>query len=645
MSKPNSASGKSQPKKTVVGFSPSATAGDETGGGSSQAKPYGGVQDIRPKSTNADSVVSSQLASDASALTPPIASLSTSAKAAAPIASSIKRNSITSLRVGSPSRQSFEDRLFSEEHQNKVKMHAQMGETIKEDESARSSIAQPPTPQKQQKQQGQQQQGQQQQQQGQGSKKNKQQQQQKPPKDGNSGPPAGAASGEPPRKQQKDMTKAERRALQEQQREEKRLREEAGLPKPKGGKGSGGGGGGGQQQHQQSGQQTAGQTQFQAGDGSLKPKAAEKHAAASKSQKLVPLFSHLPQYERENTIAAEAKVHDLVHPVVRSLGQHYSEFVISGGNARCMAMLLAFKKVIMDYSTPEGTSLQRNLTQHISKQVDFLNNMRSLCASMKTAIRQIKQDIASLSIDLPDADIYPRPYRLRDTVIVNTVIDAKKIKNGDVILTYGRSSVVIQLLLEAHAQGFDFRVIVVDGRPKLEGKTMLKILTQAGIKCTYVLSNALPFVVKEATKVIIGASAVLSNGAVMSRVGTAVVAMTAFDAKIPVIVLCGTLKFSDQVRLDSFVWNEIGNPDDLVDVSNRPLAERLPATVPLPDKTAGGAMGATKGWRDVDPLKLLNLHYDVTPAKFVTAVVCELGLILSTSVLSVLRDAQQSEFK
>ena len=69
------------------------------------------------------------------------------------------------------------------------------------------------------------------------------------------------------------------------------------------------------------------------------------------------------------------------------------------------------------------------------------------------------------------------------------------------------------------------RVIVCDSRPKLEGKNMVRRLMEAGIQCTYVLPNGLGVVMKEVNKVIIGASAVLSNGDVMARSGTSVVAM------------------------------------------------------------------------------------------------------------------------
>ena len=125
-------------------------------------------------------------------------------------------------------------------------------------------------------------------------------------------------------------------------------------------------------------------------------------------------------------------------------------------------------------------------------------------------------------------------------------------------LIFNRSSTVTRLLIEAKEKGINFEVIIVDGRPLLEGKDCAKVLIDAGIKCSYVLTNALPFVTTLATKVIVGAASVLSNGDLLSRVGTSVVCMSASASKIPVIVVCEVYKFSDTVRLDSYVWNEIG---------------------------------------------------------------------------------------
>ncbi len=48
-----------------------------------------------------------------------------------------------------------------------------------------------------------------------------------------------------------------------------------------------------------------------------------------------------------------------------------------------------------------------------------------------------------------------------------------------------------------------------------------------------------------------GAAGLFSNGSVMSRLGTAVVAMMAHSSKLPVIFCCETYKFGDRVQLDS----------------------------------------------------------------------------------------------
>ena len=74
---------------------------------------------------------------------------------------------------------------------------------------------------------------------------------------------------------------------------------------------------------------------------------------------------------------------------------------------------------------------------------------------------------------------------------------ASKINNGDVILTHARSHVVEMIIKQAADEKKEFRVIVVDSRPKLEGKELLKALVAHGVKCTYVLINAVANVMKE----------------------------------------------------------------------------------------------------------------------------------------------------
>ena len=70
-------------------------------------------------------------------------------------------------------------------------------------------------------------------------------------------------------------------------------------------------------------------------------------------------------------------------------------------------------------------------------------------------------------------------------------------------------------------------------------------------------------------QVFLGASAVLSNGTVMSRAGSAAVAMMATAFSKPVIICCETYKFHEKVQLDSITANELGDPSVLEKVARR----------------------------------------------------------------------------
>ncbi|KAJ3141404.1 Eukaryotic translation initiation factor 2B, subunit 4 delta, 67kDa [Physocladia obscura] len=383
------------------------------------------------------------------------------------------------------------------------------------------------------------------------------------------------------------------------------------------------------------------------------------------AQKPVALLAHLTQFEKSGMGAArtiqlmdgqQQRNNNMVHPAVIALGVQFSEFIISGGIARCVAMLAAFKRVIADYVTPPGTAIQRNLNSYLSKQIDHLTTTRGLAQTMKFAIRQLKSEISNMSIEISDEDTKVHLLHSIDTFIKERIVSAhesivekalEKVKHGDVILTFGRSAVVERLLIEAAERKIDFRVIISDARPKLEGKVLLRRLVALGVNCTYVLVTSLGAVMSNVTKVIIGASALLSNGALLSRTGTAIVAMMAYDAHIPVMVLCELIKFSELVQLDSFVWNEIGDPDELVNIKTQSPANVLPSvlTPPNQENNSQSKQPILKEWRDIPDLKLLNLHYDITPAHFISLVVCENGCIPSTSVLSVVTNMKLEEEK
>ncbi|XP_051954942.1 translation initiation factor eIF-2B subunit delta-like isoform X2 [Xyrauchen texanus] len=341
----------------------------------------------------------------------------------------------------------------------------------------------------------------------------------------------------------------------------------------------------------------------------------------------VNLFSHLHQYSRKAPPTQQISIPaTVIHPSIVRLGLQYSQGIIAGSNARSVALLHAFKQVIQDYSTPPNEELSRDLVYKLSPYISFLSQCRPLSASMGNAIKYIKKEISSIPSQCKEEEAKRKLQTCIDSYINEKIILAsqaiskyaiEKISNGDIILVYGCSSLVNHILCEAFEKQRKFRVIVVDSRPRLEGREALRRLVKRGIQCTYVLISALSYILPEVSKVFLGAHALLANGYVMSRVGTSQIALVAKAYNVPVLVCCETYKFCERVQTDSFVSNELDDPDDLIVTRN----------------------GNThlENWQTVKSLGLLNLVYDVTPPDFVDLVITDLGMIPCTSVPVVLR--------
>lgn len=238
-----------------------------------------------------------------------------------------------------------------------------------------------------------------------------------------------------------------------------------------------------------------------------------------------------------------------------------------GSNARCVAMLQAFREAIGDYSTPPGKTLSRDLTAKVSSFVSFLNECRPLSISMGNAIRFIKARIAKLPVALSESEAKVSIFSDIDGFINEKIVIADKviighavtkIRNGDVILTYSSSSVIEMILIHAYEIGRQFHVIIVDSRPKFEGQSILRRLVKKGLSCTYTHINAVSYIMHEVTMVFLGAASVLSNGTVYGKVGSACVSMVAHAFSVPVLFCCEAYKFHERVLLDSICSNELG---------------------------------------------------------------------------------------
>jgi len=356
--------------------------------------------------------------------------------------------------------------------------------------------------------------------------------------------------------------------------------------------------------------------------------ASQQVPARTKAQKQVPLFSHLHQYEREMSVTKSLPVAGgNLHPSVLQLGLQFADGEVVGSEGRCVSLLRTLKTVILEHdAVVDNEDVKKELESVLNPNITFIKQCRPLAISMSNGIRYLKRQISSIdrSLKLEEAKNILEE-RIDSYIHENIELAAEqiaitastKINDGDVILTYSNSSLIEKVLVDAAASGTKFKVIVSDGRVRNAGRSLAVNLSNAGIPTTYILLTAMPAVLPTVTKVLLGCHAIMANGCVMAHIGTSQVALMSHSAGKPVLVCCETYKFTERVQTDSFVHNELADPDDLVnnDTDNEHLAD----------------------WRDLGSLCLLNLAYDVTPATFVDAVITEISILPTTSVPVILR--------
>jgi len=335
----------------------------------------------------------------------------------------------------------------------------------------------------------------------------------------------------------------------------------------------------------------------------------------------VKLFNHL-YIDDSISLTAENKLKinsGKVHPSFIKLGIQMRNCVVSGSNARCLAFLYALKQTISDFLTPEHKHFPRSFEEHLAPAIDHLMACRPFSVSMINAHKYIMWHVKRLPNIISDGHAKEKLETLINNYIyvhlhmagkAICIAAQNKISNNDVILTYGYSSLIERILTEAHSNNKQFSVIVVDSAPWYEGRQLLHRLVRNNIQCTYVLLSATSFIMTRATKVLLGAHALLANGYVMGRAGSSQIALVAKHFNVPVLVCCETYKFTERVQTDSIVFNELGNENEVM---------------------------PKEQWSNNRYLTPLCLRYDVTTSDLITAVVTEIAILPCTSVPVVLR--------
>ena len=159
-------------------------------------------------------------------------------------------------------------------------------------------------------------------------------------------------------------------------------------------------------------------------------------------------------------------------------------------------------------------------------------------------LNKLKKGVKSVDEDhIPELiDHYKNKYK---SMVQNSKI--KIAKNGArriplvddptklTIMTHCHSSVVTGILMEAKKQGKQFRVVNTETQPRLQGRKTANELLNAGIEVIHVVDSAMRWAVHkyQVDLIIIGADSITSEGTVLNKIGSRLLALVAHEEHVP----------------------------------------------------------------------------------------------------------------
>jgi len=259
---------------------------------------------------------------------------------------------------------------------------------------------------------------------------------------------------------------------------------------------------------------------------------------------------------------------------------------------------------------------REELMDELEASADLLKKMRPTAVNLFWAVERVLKSARGsfAGVELLKRSVIEEAEKMADEdVETNRKIGehgSKLVEDGDTFLThcnagrlatvdYGTALAVIQM---AWKQGKRVKVIVDETRPLLQGARLTVYeLIQDGIPVTLITDNMVGYVMSKGMvdKVIVGADRIVRD-AVINKIGTYTVAVLASEHSIPFYVAAPLSTF-DLTALSRDVAIEERSPEEVTHIQCHRIAPK-------------------DAWA-------FNPAFDITPLRYVGAIICEKGVI------------------
>ncbi len=190
-------------------------------------------------------------------------------------------------------------------------------------------------------------------------------------------------------------------------------------------------------------------------------------------------------------------------------------------------------------------------------------------------------------------------------------VGANRLRDGDTVMTHCHSTDALGCIATAVDQGKSISAVVKETRPRNQGRITARELCELGVDVTLIVDSAARRYLGRVDHVLVGADSIAADGSVINKIGTSGLAVNARDRGIPVIAAAQTIKLHPDTLTGHTVEIETRDETEVLDDECR---------------------------QEIGEITVANPAFDVTPPRYVDAIITERGQFPPESIVMLMRE-------
>jgi len=300
-----------------------------------------------------------------------------------------------------------------------------------------------------------------------------------------------------------------------------------------------------------------------------------------------------------------------IHPEVEATAEDIASMEIRGAAtiADAAAEALAVQAAESGAEAPERFRAEMRAASR------RLVETRPTAVSLPNAVRYVLRGMAGSDVERLRESVADSAAEFRtelDQAQENLGrIGANRLRDGDTVMTHCHSTDALSCVEAALDQGKEIEAIVKETRPRKQGHITARWLREMDVPVTLIVDNAARRYLDQTDHVLVGADSIAADGSVVNKIGTRSLAVIARERDTPIVVAAQTLKLAPTTLSGHSVEIEMRDESEVLSEDDR---------------------------AEIGDIEVENPAFDVTPPRYVDAIVTERGQFPPESIVILMRE-------